>query len=371
MLEDEPLSLRDGIKLFESSVQLTGLVADRLRRRSAGDVVTFVIDRNINYTNVCISGCKFCAFYRSPASKDAYVLTQEELLEKVAEAVKLGATQVLLQGGHHPELPFEYYENMLRSMKEKFPRVQRHAFSPSEIAHIAKISGSGIKETLKRLIEAGLQSIPGGGAEILDDKIRKKISPGKIDWKGWKKVMVTAHSLGIPTTATMVYGLTEGYKERVRHLLRIRKIQEKTHGFTAFIPWSFQPGNTALAREYKISDSSGIEYLKVVAASRILLSGAIRNIQASWVTQGANVAQVALSYGANDFGGTMIEENVVRAALVKAHAGTSTTKPSAGGLLSSGADSQYLPPDEIVRLIKNAGRSAAQRDTLYRILKRY
>ncbi len=349
-LGSEPLSLRDGIKLFESNVQLTGLAADSLRKRSAGDVITFVIDRNINYTNVCISGCKFCAFFRSTGASDAYVLTTQELLKKVAEAVKLGATQVLLQGGHHPELPFEYYENMLRSMREKFPRVQRHAFSPSEIAHIAKISGSSIKETLKRLIEAGLQSIPGGGAEILDDKIRKKVSPKKIDWKGWKKVMVAAHKLGLPTTATMVYGLTEGYKERVRHLLRIREIQEQTHGFTAFIPWSFQPRNTALAREYKISDSGGIDYLKVVALSRILLSGAIRNIQASWVTQGANVAQVALSYGANDFGGTMIEENVVRAA---------------------GADSQYLPPDEIVRLIKDAGRQPAQRDTLYRILKRY
>lgn len=349
-LGSEPLSLREGIKLFESNVQLTGLAADSLRKRSAGDVVTFVIDRNINYTNVCISGCKFCAFFRSTGASDAYVLTTQELLKKVAEAVKLGATQVLLQGGHHPELPPEYYENMLRCLKEKFPQVQRHAFSPSEIAHIAKISGSSIKETLKRLIEAGLQSIPGGGAEILDDKIRKKVSPNKIDWKGWRKVMVTAHLLGIPTTATMVYGLTEGYKERVRHLLRIREIQEKTHGFTAFIPWSFQPGNTALAREYNISDSGGIDYLKVVALSRILLNGAIRNIQASWVTQGANIAQVALSYGANDFGGTMIEENVVRAA---------------------GADSQYLPPEEIVRLIKDAGRQPAQRDTLYRILKRY
>lgn len=350
-LSNEPLNLKDGITLFESNNVLTiGTAADYLRKHSTGDVVTFVIDRNINYTNVCISGCKFCAFYRSPASKDAYVLTEEELLKKVAEAVKLGATQVLLQGGHHPELPVEYYENMLRCLKEKFPHVQRHAFSPSEIEHIAKISGSSIKETLKRLINAGLQSIPGGGAEILDDKIRKKISPKKIDWKGWRNVMLTAHSLGLPTTATMVYGLTEGYKERVRHLLRIRKIQEQTHGFTAFIPWSFQPENTVLAKKYNIAESGGIEYLKVVAISRILLSGAIRNIQASWVTQGANIAQVALSYGANDFGGTMIEENVVRAA---------------------GADSQYLPPEEIVRLIKNAGRPAAQRNTLYRILKRY
>ncbi|MFH1774721.1 MAG: cyclic dehypoxanthinyl futalosine synthase [Methanobacteriota archaeon] len=349
-LGSEPLSLRDGIKLFESDVQLTGLIADCLRKSSAGDVVTFVIDRNINYTNVCISGCKFCAFYRSSKAGDAYVLTIEELLKKVAEAVKLGAMQVLLQGGHHPELPIEYYENMLRSMREEFPQVQRHAFSPSEIAHIAKISSSSIKETLKRLIEAGLQSIPGGGAEILDDKIRKKISPKKIDWKGWRNVMLTAHSLGLPTTATMVYGLTEGYRERAKHILRIREIQEKTHGFTAFIPWSFQPGNTALAKKYNIAGSSGIEYLKVVAVSRILLNGTIRNIQASWVTQGERIAQVALSYGANDFGGTMIEENVVRA---------------------TGAGSQYLPPEEIIRLIKNAGRPAAQRDTLYRILKRY
>lgn len=349
-LNGERLSVRDGVRLFESEIQLTAVVADYLRKHDAGDVVTFVVDSNINYTNICTSGCKFCAFYRSPKSDDAYVLTTEELLRKVGEAVRLGATQILLQGGHNPELPIEYYEGMLRSIKERFPQVQRHAFSPSEIMHIARISGNGIRESMLRLMEAGLQSIPGGGAEILDDKIRRKISPNKIGWKDWRKVMLIAHSLGLPTTATMVYGLTEGYEERARHILRIREIQERTRGFTAFITWSFQPGNTVLAREYGIASPGGVEYLRVIAVSRILLSGAIRNIQASWVTQGTRVAQVALSYGANDFGGTMIEENVVRAA---------------------GVNSEHLPPEEIVRLIKDAGRPAAQRDTLYRILKTY
>jgi cyclic dehypoxanthinyl futalosine synthase len=351
-LSGETLKLEDGVKLFESkNLLLVGMVADRLRKRAAGDLVTFVIDRNINYTNVCTSGCKFCAFYRRLGAEDAYVLSTEELLSKVAEATKLGATQILLQGGLHPTLPIEFYEDMLRNVRERFPQVQRHFFSPTEIAHIAKLSGNSIKETLKRLIEAGLQSIPGGGAEILDDRVRREISPHKLGWKGWKEVMVTAHELGLPTTATMVYGLTESAEERVRHILRIREIQESTHGFTAFIPWSFQPGNTRLAREYGIrADSTGVEYLKVVAVSRLLLNGAIRNIQCSWVTQGAKVAQIALHYGANDFGGTMIEENVVRAA---------------------GVDAGYLPPEEIVRLIKETGRPAAQRDTLYRIIRRY
>jgi cyclic dehypoxanthinyl futalosine synthase len=351
-LNHEPLNLKDGVRLFQSKdLTLVGIVADRLRKEAAGDLVTFVIDRNINYTNVCVSKCKFCAFYRGINAKDAYVLSVDEILKKIDEAAKLGATQILLQGGLHPKLPIEYYEDMLKSVKEKYPKVQRHFFSPSEIQHIAKISGNSIKETLRRLIDAGLQSIPGGGAEILDDRVRKEISPNKIDWHGWKEVMVTAHKLGLPTTATMVYGLTETIEERVKHILRIREIQEATNGFTAFIPWSFQPANTRLAKEYNIGVASGgIEYLKIVAIARLLLNGAIRNIQCSWVTQGAKVAQIALNYGTNDFGGTMIEENVVRAA---------------------GINVPYMPPEEIVRLIKDAGRQAAQRDTLYRILKRY
>jgi cyclic dehypoxanthinyl futalosine synthase len=350
--KSEPLTVKDGEALFSSyDLFSLGMTADNFRREEAGDLVTFVIDRNINYTNICASGCKFCAFYRNKRADDAYVLPIDEILEKINEAVELGATQVLMQGGLNPELPIEYYEEMLKETKERFPSVQRHFFSPSEIKFLAEVSKNSIKETLERLKEAGLQSIPGGGAEILDDRVRSEISPNKIDWNGWREVMVTAHGLGLPTTATMVYGLGETNEERARHILRIREIQEKTGGFTAFIPWSFQPEHTTLAQgRVQEFSSTGIDYLKVVAISRILLNGAIKNIQASWVTQGARVAQIALSHGANDFGGTMIEENVVKAA---------------------GVDAQYLPPEQIVANIKDLGRPAAQRDTLYGVLKRY
>ncbi len=349
----EPLTVEDGKALFETSNLLTlGMAADRLRKDACGDTVTFVIDRNINYTNICTSGCKFCAFYRKRNAADAYVLSVDEILEKIKEAVELGATQILLQGGLNPDLHLEYYEEILRKTREKFPGVQRHFFSPSEIHFMADVSGNSVKEVLARLKDAGLSSIPGGGAEILDDRVRKKVSPNKIGWRDWKDVMVTAHRMGIPTTATMVYGLLETIEERVRHIMRIREIQDETHGFTAFIPWSFQAGNTRLAEEFaeRDMDPGGVDYLKMVAVSRILLDGAINNIQVSWVTQGVNVAQVALSYGANDFGGTMIEENVVKAA---------------------GAKIQYLPPEKIVRIIKAAGRPAARRDTLYRVIEEY
>jgi len=346
----EEFSIEEGVELYNRDVQTLGRMADGLRREACGDLVTFVIDRNINYTNVCVSGCRFCAFYRPRGAEDAYVLSIEEIMEKIGEAVKLGATQILMQGGLNPDLPLEYYGEMLEETRKRFPSVQRHFFSPAEIQFMARVSGNSLKETLERLVEAGLQSIPGGGAEILDDRVRKKVSPSKISWEGWKEVMVTAHEMGLPTTATMVFGLGEGPEERVRHILRIRKIQEETGGFTAFIPWSFQPGNTVLARKEGIGKASGIEYLKVVALSRILLHGAVRNIQASHVTQGPGVAQVALYYGANDLGGTMIEENVVKA---------------------TGVNPQSLPPEMMVRLIKETGRPAARRDTLYNILEEY
>ncbi len=349
----EPLTQDDGKALFETSDLLTlGMAADRLRKNACGDTVTFVIDRNVNYTNICTSGCKFCAFYRKKNAADAYVLSVDAIMEKIKEAVGLNATQILMQGGLNPDLPLEYYEEILKKTRERFPDVQRHFFSPSEIHFMAEISGNTLNEVLARLKDAGLSSIPGGGAEILDDRVRKKVSPNKIGWKDWKNVMVTAHDMGIPTTATMVYGLQETIEERVKHIMRIREIQDETHGFTAFIPWSFQPENTRLAKELCEPDtnSGGVDYLKMVAASRILLDGAIDNVQVSWVTQGLKVAQVALNYGANDFGGTMIEENVVKAA---------------------GAKIQYLPPEKIVRIIKDAGRPAARRDTQYGIIEEY
>jgi len=309
ILNDEPPGLKEGIELLEcSDLNLPGAAADVLRKKSAGDLVTFVVDRNINYTNICSSGCRFCAFYREPDAEDAYVLSIEEILSKVDEAVRLGATQILLQGGLNPDLTIEYYEKMLSQVRGRF-KVQMHAFSPPEIVHISKLYGAGIKETISRLHDAGLDSIPGGGAEILDDRVRSIVSPNKIGWEKWQDVMLAAHSLGIPTTATMVFGHAETIEERIKHILRIREMQKKYHGFTAFIPWSFQSDNTQLS-----GSSTGVDYLRMVAVSRLLLSGYIRNIQASWVTQGLSIAQVALNYGANDLGGTMIEENVVRAA---------------------------------------------------------
>lgn len=341
----ETLDIKDGVKLLESSnLNLLGAAADEMRKRSVGNLVTFVVDRNINYTNVCSSKCKFCAFYREADAVDAYVLTLPEILSKVDEAVRLGATQILLQGGLNPSITIDYYEEMLRQVKRRF-NVQMHAFSPPEIVHISKLYGSGIKETISRLHEAGLDSIPGGGAEILDDRVRSSVSPNKIGWEKWKEVMLAAHSLGIPTTATMVFGHAETIEERVKHIIRIRDMQEKYNGFTAFIPWSFQPENTKLS-----GDSTGMDYLKMVAVARILLKGYIKNIQISWVTQGLKVAQVALNFGANDIGGTMIEENVVRAAGVPFHSKTI---------------------EEFVHIAKKLGRPVARRDTLYNILERY
>ncbi|NJD77647.1 MAG: dehypoxanthine futalosine cyclase [Candidatus Methanoperedens sp.] len=344
-LDNDPPGLDDGVKLLEcSNINLTGAAADMLRKDSAGELVTFVIDRNINYTNICSSKCKFCAFYREPGAEDAYVLGIDEIISKIDEAVRLGATQILIQGGVNPSITIEYYEEMLRQVKKRF-NVQMHAFSPPEIVHISKLYGAGIRETISRLHDAGLDSIPGGGAEILDDRVRSYVSPDKIGWEKWQEVMLTAHSLGIPTTATMVFGHAETLRERVEHIIRIRDMQKKTSGFTAFIPWSFQSENTQLS-----GNSTGIDYLKIVAVSRILLNGYIRNIQASWVTQGLSMAQVALNYGANDLGGTMIEENVVRAAGVPFHSKN---------------------VEEFVHIAKKMGRPIAKRDTLYNILERY
>ncbi len=344
-LDNEPIGLQEGVSLLEcNNLNLLGAVADGLRKQSTGDLVTFVVDRNINYTNICSSKCKFCAFYREPDAKDAYVLTIDEILAKINEAVGLGATQILLQGGLNPDITVDYYEEMLRKVKKRF-NVQMHAFSPPEIVHISKLYGAGIKETILRLREAGLDSIPGGGAEILDDRVRKSVSPNKIGWKQWEEVMLAAHSLGIPTTATMVFGHAETLEERVKHILRVREMQEKYNGFTAFIPWSFQSENTQLS-----GTSTGVDYLRMVAVSRILLNGYVKNVQASWVTQGLSVAQVALNYGANDLGGTMIEENVVRAAGVPFH-------------------SKSI--DEFLHIAKKLGRPVAKRDTLYNILEQY
>ncbi len=307
----ERLKRKEALTLWqEANFHLLGALAKEVRFRLHPErIVTYIVDRNINYTNVCLSGCKFCAYYRPPGDPQGYVLSLEELFRKIEETLALGGTQILLQGGLHPDLPFSFYEEMLRAIKERFPEIHIHGFSPPEICHFAQISGLSVEEVLKRLIEAGLNSIPGGGAEILVDRVREKISPRKCSAEEWLGVMRTAHRLGLKTTATMMFGHVETIEDRLEHLERIRALQDETGGFTAFIPWPFQPGNT----ELRVPKVLPVEYLKMLALSRLFLDN-IPNIQASWVTQGPKVAQVALEFGANDFGSTMIEENVVAAA---------------------------------------------------------
>ncbi|PXF58499.1 MAG: dehypoxanthine futalosine cyclase [Deltaproteobacteria bacterium] len=300
----------DALLLYqEAGLNMLGQLADEVRQRlHPKPIVTYVIDRNINYTNICISGCKFCAYYCAPGDLSGYVLSRKELAGKLEETKSLGGIQILLQGGLHPDLPLTFYEEMLSFIKDGFA-IHCHAFSPPEIVHFSKISGLSVKEVLVRLIKAGLASIPGGGAEILTDRVRKQISPRKATTDEWLNVMETTHGLGLKTTATMMYGHVERPEERIEHLLRLRDLQDRTGGFTAFIAWPFQPKNTAL----DVRPSTGQEYLRLLSISRIVLDN-FPNLQASWVTQGPKVAQIALFFGANDFGSTMIEENVVAAA---------------------------------------------------------
>lgn len=311
-------------------------------------IVTYIIDRNINYTNICISGCKFCAYYAAPSSEcqghskqRPFLLSKEELAQKIRETLKLEGRQILLQGGLHPDLPLSYYEDMLSFIKREFPEIHCHAFSPPEIVHLAKLSQLDIQTVLKRLISAGLDSIPGGGAEILVDRVRERIAPRKATAREWLEVMETAHGLGLKTTATMMFGHIETLEERMEHLQVLRDLQDRTHGFTAFIPWTFQPQNTAL----DVQPATAHEYLRTLAISRLFLDN-IPNIQASWVTQGPKMAQISLFFGANDFGSTMIEENVVAAAGV----------------------SHRLSEQEIQRLIKNAGFEPRRRRMDYTLL---
>ncbi len=331
--------------LTEADLLAVGTLADAVRRRRhPHGRVTFVVDRNVNYTNVCQSRCRFCAFYRTADSPEAYVLPYETILRKVAELVEQGGTQLLMQGGLHPDLKIEWFEEIFRKLKARFPQVQIHSLSPAEVIHLAALSGLTMPECLRRLQAAGLDSVPGGGAEVLVDEVRKEISPNKIGWREWASVMEEAHRLGMRTTATMMFGSTEGPADIVEHLFRIREIQARTGGFTAFIPWTFQPDNTELGGQ----SAGGVDYLKVLALSRIVLDN-VENIQASWVTQGAMMAQVALFFGANDLGGTMLEENVVAAA----------------------GCSFRLSVDEIIEIVRGAGFVPARRTTGYEILEEY
>jgi cyclic dehypoxanthinyl futalosine synthase len=331
--------------LTEADLLAVGRLADDIRRRRhPHGRVTFVVDRNVNYTNVCQSQCKFCAFYRQADAPDAYVLSYEEIFAKIQELVERGGTQLLMQGGLHPDLRIDWFEALFRELKRRFPTVQVHSLSPAEVVHITQLSDLTMPECLRRLQAAGLDSVPGGGAEVLVDEVRQEISPNKIGWRDWAAVMAEAHRLGMKTTATMMFGSREKPEDIVEHLFRVREIQARTGGFTAFIPWTFQPGGTELGGE----TASGVEYLKVLALSRIVLDN-IENLQASWVTQGAMLAQVALFFGANDLGGTMLEENVVAAA----------------------GCSFRLSTEEIIDLARGAGFVPAKRNTKYEILQTY
>lgn len=313
VFSQERLSVDEAMALYEGAEFYTlGRLAHWVRQRKHPEpIVSYVVDRNINYSNVCVCQCRFCAFFRPPDHPEAYVLSKEELRVKIEETLRLGGTQILLQGGHHPGFPLSYYEDMLRFIKESFP-VHIHAFSPPEIVHFAKIENIPPSDVIHRLKAAGLDSIPGGGAEILVDSVRRNVSPNKCSAKEWLEVMEEAHRQGLRTTATMMFGHLEEPFDHIQHLSVLRDLQDRTGGFTAFIPWSFQANNTSIDR----LPATPVAYLRLLALSRIFLDN-FDNIQASWVTMGPKIAQLALYFGANDFGSTMIEENVVAAAGVR------------------------------------------------------
>ena len=314
------LKAKEGLFLFENAATSDLMfVANELRKKQVpSNKVTWIIDRNANTTNVCNANCKFCNFFRIPGHKEAYITTLKEYTEKIEETIRYGGEQLLLQGGHHPDLGLDFYCNLFSSIKKKFPNIKLHALGPPEIAHISKIDGKTHKEVLKALIKSGLDSLPGAGAEILDDRVRRMISKGKCGAKEWLDVMREAHKLGLTTSATMMFGHIETPLERFEHLVKIRQVQsekpENSNGFLAFIAWPFQDDGTLLKRVKGISNNvDGDEYIRMVALSRIMLPN-VKNIQASWLTVGKKVGQLCLHAGANDFGSIMIEENVVSAA---------------------------------------------------------
>ncbi|WEK55222.1 MAG: dehypoxanthine futalosine cyclase [Candidatus Cohnella colombiensis] len=353
-LQGERLQLEQIVTLFESNeIEKLGHTANQIMLRHHPEpITTFVVGRNVNYTNICDVYCRFCAFYRAPGSKEGYVLPDELIFQKIQETIDVGGTEILMQGGTNPDLPFSYYLDLLREIKVRFPEITMHSFSPAEIRKMQVVADNiPLEDVVRQLHEAGLDSLPGGGAEILDDRIRGKISRLKGSWRDWMDVMSTAHKVGMNTTATMVVGFGETMEERALHLLRVREAQDEciqnsypSPGFLAFIPWTFQPDNTNLKRE----KSTPEEYLKTLAISRIALDN-IKNFQSSWVTMGPEVGKLSLSYGCNDFGSTMIEENVVSAA------GTT----------------HKVNIELILKLIRECGKIPAQRNTKYDILKMY
>jgi cyclic dehypoxanthinyl futalosine synthase len=306
------LSADEALALYlHAPTHVLGHLADGIRMRKHPDrTVTYIIDRNVNYTNVCVAKCNFCAFYRDVGSSQGYVLGFDEIFRKIDETIEVGGVQLLLQGGHNPDLPLTWYEDLFRAIKGRYPDFKLHALSPPEVIHLSRLSQIGVPEVIDRLIAAGLDSIPGGGAEILVDRVRRLLHcDGKATADEWLDVMRHAHHRGLRTTATMMYGTVETVAERIEHMMRLRALQDETGGFTAFITWSFQPEHTELGG----TEATGVDYLRTLALGRIVLDN-FDNLQASWVTQGGKVGQLSLAYGANDMGSVMIEENVVRAA---------------------------------------------------------
>ncbi len=326
----------------EADLLLLGQLAHSVRMRlNPESKVTYAVDRNINYTNVCVSSCRFCAFWRPKDSPDAYVLDRDQLAQKIEETKALGGTHILFQGGHHPDLDLEWHLSTVRFIRSLGMGI--HGYSPPEIIYFAQRAGLSVEAVIARFIEAGLGSIPGGGAEILVDRVRRRVAPGKAASRDWLAVMAAAHKLGLKTTATMMFGHLETLKERLAHLFRLRRLQDETGGFTAFIPWPFQPENTGIP----LRPAGGTDYLRTLAVARLVLDN-FPHLQASWVTQGPHLGQVALRFGADDLGSTMIEENVVAAAGV----------------------SHRLSEAEMIRLINEAGFTANQRDVYYNPVER-
>ncbi|TBL70046.1 cyclic dehypoxanthinyl futalosine synthase [Paenibacillus thalictri] len=352
-LAGERIGLEECVTLYESDeIEKLGHTANQIMLKLHPEpITTFVIGRNVNYTNICDVYCRFCAFYRAPGSNEGYVLPDEVIFQKIQETIDVGGTEILMQGGTNPNLPFTYYTNLLREIKKRFPQITMHSFSPAEIMKMKDVSeGLSLEEVIRQIHEAGLDSLPGGGAEILDDRTRRKISRMKGSWRDWMDVMETAHKVGMHTTGTMVIGFGESMEERALHMIRIRDAQDEcikngynTPGFLAFIPWTFQPDNTNLKVERKQTPE---EYLKTVAIGRIMMDN-IPHMQSSWVTMGPEVGKLSLHYGCDDFGSTMIEENVVSAA------GT-THKVNIGSTL---------------QIIREAGKIPAQRNTKYETLR--
>ena len=345
------LSKEDALDLIKNAslLDLAKMASAKKDELHKEKLTTFIVDRNINYTNVCWVDCKFCAFFRHKKDNDSYVLKFDEIDEKIEELLAIGGTQILFQGGVHPNLKIDYYEELVNHIHTKYPQITIHGFSSIEIDFIAKVSKISILEVLKRLQAKGLSSIPGAGAEILSDRVRDIIAPKKMDTQEWLEVHRLAHSIGMKTTATMMFGTVETDEEIIEHWDLIRKLQDKTGGFRAFIMWSFQGENTKLMEEHpEIKPQSSNRYLRLLAVARLYLDN-FANLQSSWVTQGSYIGQMALKFGANDLGSTMMEENVVKAA---------------------GAANR-MNQDEMIRLIKDIGEIPAKRDTAYNILERF